>query len=142
MATNFDPLRDIPWMKDGRPLPSADPADLKSVWTMQQEVKKDLDKRLPNRNPNQGFSIGIDVYQRACSPGADAFLVWRRLAMLETVQRIFSEAGGTLPGFTDGKPRDAVFKALAIVPMTDGGQESIPIDAKELIRLIKKESEA
>jgi hypothetical protein len=38
-------------------------------------------------------------------------------------------------------PSDAVFKALAVVPMTNGGREGIPIDAKELIRLIKQESE-
>ena len=142
MTTDFDPLRDLPWMKDGHPLPSVDPADLKSVWKMMQEIKKDFDERMPNHDPNQGISIGIDLYQRACSPGADAFLVWRRLGMLGMVQKIFTDTGRTLPGFTDGQPTDAVFKALAIVPMTDGGYYGFPIDAKELIRLIEKESEA
>jgi hypothetical protein len=58
-----------------------------------------------------------------------------------------SEPGGpTLPGLTDGKPGDAVFKALSIVPMT-GMQPGIvreghPFDMEELIRLIQKESQA
>ena len=49
-----------------------------------------------------------------------------------------------MPWLHDGKPDDAVFKALAVVPMTKmppGGREGLPFDVEELIRLIRKESE-
>jgi hypothetical protein len=56
------------------------------------------------------------------------------------------DEGPTLPGLTDGKPGDAVFKALAVLPITGLPpgvvRESPSFDVGELIRLIKKESEA
>jgi hypothetical protein len=58
-----------------------------------------------------------------------------------------NEATGTsLPWPREGKPGDAVFKALAIVPMTGLAPGVVrkvpPFDPDELIRLIKQESEA
>ena len=52
----------------------------------------------------------------------------------------------SLPWPREGNPGDAVFKALAIVPMT-GRRPGVtydrpPFDVEELIKLIKKESEA
>jgi hypothetical protein len=49
------------------------------------------------------------------------------------------------PWIHDGGPGDAVFKALAVVPMT-GRRPGVmydrpPFDVEELIRLIKKEAE-
>jgi hypothetical protein len=106
---------------------------------MQQELKKDFEMRVPNRDPHQGFSIGIDHYKRVCSPDADVMTVWYRLSQLELLRQL-SEAGGTsLPWLQE--PGDAVFKVLATVPMTQGGQGP-PVDVKELIKLIEKESEA
>jgi len=47
---------------------------------------------------------------------------------------------------TDGEPEDAVFKALAIVPMTGrrpgATYEGPPFDVQELLSLIKKEYQA
>jgi hypothetical protein len=58
-----------------------------------------------------------------------------------------SEAAGTsLHWLQEGKPSDAVFKALAVLPMTGLPpgvvRESPLFDVEELIRLIQKESEA
>jgi hypothetical protein len=61
MATQAEPLDDLCWMKDG-PIPPVDPADLKSVWAMQEELKRDFEKRVPNRAPNQGFGVSINYY--------------------------------------------------------------------------------
>ena len=69
-----------------------------------------------------------------------------RLSWLRHLQ-ILSEAGHlNFPGIHDGETEDAVFKALAIVPMTGRRPgvtyEGPPFDVEELIRLIKKEYEA
>jgi hypothetical protein len=58
-----------------------------------------------------------------------------------------TEAGQlNFPWVHDGEPEDAVFKALAIVPMTGTAPgvmyERPPFDVEELIRLIKKEYQA
>jgi hypothetical protein len=141
MATDFNPLKNISFLNNN-PVPSVDPADLKSVWTMQEELKKDFEKRTPNRAPNQGFGISVSTYSQACSPGADVASIWYRLSMLWMLSE---SMGSNLPGMHDGKTDDAVFKALAILPLTGlprGGREGLPFDLDELIRLIQKESEA
>jgi hypothetical protein len=58
MATQAGALNDFCWMKDG-PIPPVDPVDLKIVWSMQEEFKRDFEKRVPNHAPNQGFDISI-----------------------------------------------------------------------------------
>jgi hypothetical protein len=142
MATNLDPLNDFCWMKDG-PIPPVDPADLKSVWAMQKEFKKDFEKRMPDHAPNETVGVGIDYYRRVCGPGANVGAVWYRLSRLEALQ-MMSEAGGqSWAGLTEGKPDDAVFKALANLSMT-GMQpgvirEGLPFDVEQLIRLIREE---
>jgi hypothetical protein len=83
MATQADPLNDFCWLKDG-PIPPVDPADLKSIWAMQEELKRDFEKRVPNRAPNQDFSVSINNYKRVCSPGANVGALWYRLSILET----------------------------------------------------------
>jgi hypothetical protein len=145
MPTQADPLNDCCWMKDG-PIPPVDPADLKSVWAMQEKLKADFDEPTPNRAPNQGFGISLNYYKRVCSPGANVGAVWYRLSILEMLRHISEITGTSLPWPREGKPGDAVFKALATVPMTGlpaGVVRTVPpFDPDELIRLIQKESEA
>ena len=91
------------------------------------------------------MGIGLDR-QDVLSPGANVGNASYRLSWLRHLQ-ILSEAGHlTFPWIHDGEPEDAVFKALAIVPMTGRlpgvTYDRPPFDVEELIRLIKKESEA
>src|SRR5271166_4759971 len=109
MVTDFGPFMEMSWMKDG-PVPPVDPAELKSVWAKQEEFKKSLP---PRSAPDESLCVSVDFYKQACGPGADVGAVWYRLSMLELLKAA-SEAGGpTLPGLTEGKTEDAVFKALA-----------------------------
>jgi len=43
-------------------VPPVEPADLRSVWTMQSEIQA--------RNPGQQIGISTDAYKRACGPEA------------------------------------------------------------------------
>jgi hypothetical protein len=113
---------------------------------MQEELKRDFEKRVPNRAPDQYFSVGIDYFRRVCSPGANVGAVWYRLSILEMLRHISEITGTSLPWPREGKPGDAVFKALATVRMTGlppGVVRKVPpFDPDELIRLIKEEPEA
>jgi hypothetical protein len=145
MATQAEPLTDFCWMKDG-PIPPVDPADLKSVWAMHEKLKKEFEERTPNRAPDQYFSVGIDYFRRVCSPGANTGAVWYRLSILEMLRHVSEVTGTSLPWPREGKASDAVFKALATVPMTGLAPGVVrkvpPFDPDELIRLIMEESEA
>ncbi|MGB7730238.1 MAG: hypothetical protein WBL50_19575 [Candidatus Acidiferrum sp.] len=136
----------FPEMPTG-PIPPADPNDLKSAWTMLAEVKKDLDQRFPVRDPSQGYSVDVEHYKRACSPDANVMVVWYRLSQLVLLLHM-NELGVstfTLPEalLADGEPSDAVFKALATVPMTrlevGVNIEGPPFDIEELSRLIREQ---
>ena len=85
---------------------------------MQEKLKKDFEKLVPNRAPDQYFSVGIDYFRRVCSPGANVGAVWYRLSILEMLRHVSEATGTSLPWPREGKPGDAVFKALATVPMT------------------------
>ena len=145
MATQADPLNDFCWLKDG-PIPPVDPADLKSIWAMQEELKRDFEKRAPNRAPNQDLSVSINYYKRVCSPGPNVGVLWYRVSILEMLRHVSEATGTSLPWPREGKPGDAVFKALAIVPMTGLAPGVVrkvpPFDPDKLISLIKQESEA
>jgi hypothetical protein len=89
--------------------------------------------------------VGLDL-RGVLSPEANFGDVFYRLLWLRHLQ-ILSEAGHlTFPWIHNGEPEDAVFKALAIVPMTGRRPgvmyERPPFDLEELIKLIKKEYEA
>ncbi len=65
------------------------------------------------------MGIGLEQ-QGVLSSGANFGDVFYRLSWLRHLQ-ILSEAGHlNSPWIHDGEPEDAVFKALAIVPMTGG----------------------
>lgn len=137
MKTPDDRWKELPWLTNNS-IPPANPADLKTLWKLQ----KDLEARYGR----QGVIMGIGLDQQGVlSPGANFGDVFYRLSWLRHLQ-ILSEGGHlTFPWIHDGEPEDAVFKALAIVPMTGRIPgviyERPPFDVEELIRLIKKESE-
>jgi hypothetical protein len=124
--------------RENHPVPTVDPADLKSVWATQDEIQA--------LYPGSRSMIAIGFCANACSPGADVRAIFLRVSMLRMLQML-SESGGLIsPWLHEGKPDDAAFKVVATVPMTglqlgvpSGG---FPVDAEELIALIKKESEA
>ena len=68
------------------------------------------------------------------------------VSILEMLGHVSEATGTSLLWPREGKPGDAVFKVLAIVPMTGlapGVVRNVPpFDPDELIRLIKQESEA
>jgi hypothetical protein len=142
----MDHLDFFSFMKDG-PIPTVDPVDLKSVWAMLEELKRDFEKRVPDHASNQSIGIGVDCYERVCSPGADVGAVWYRVSMLGLLQMMGKEAGEpALSGLTDDKPSDAVFRALATLPMTGMNpgvtHDGLPFDPAELVRLIKEAESA
>jgi hypothetical protein len=135
MATNSNPFADSILMKDGL-IPIVDPADLKSVWAMQED--------LIATHPGQQFGIASDLYQRACTPGANVQAVFFRGSMLRVLKMMTESEGLISPWLHDGKPEDAVFRVLATMPMNGlppGGRQGLPFDVEEFIRLTNKKSE-
>jgi hypothetical protein len=77
-------------------------------------------------------------------PGA-AGAVYNRLSIVRRVATYEKSRRADLPGPLQGKPDNAVFRALAIVRMTGLSHsgfpsQGFPLDVEELIRLIQKES--
>lgn len=102
---------------------------------------------MPDHAPNETFGVNVDSYRQVCGPGADVGAVWYRVSMLGLLQMMSKEAGEpALSGLTGGKPSDAVFKALAIVPMTGMNpgvvRDGPPFDPDELVRLIREAESA
>ena len=138
MKTPDERRKELPWLTNN-PIPPANPNDLKILWKLQN----DLEAQYGRQGVITGV-VGLDQ-QGVLSPGANFGDVFYRLSWLRHLQ-ILSEAGHlNFPRIHDGEPEDAVFKALAIVPMTGRlpgvVYERPPFDVDELIRLIKKESE-
>jgi hypothetical protein len=83
VATIFDILIDGTGSEND-PVPSVDPADLKSVWTTQTDS--------PTLAAGEQFAINVDLYRRVCSPGADVRAVFIRESMMR-VLTLMSESG-------------------------------------------------
>jgi hypothetical protein len=138
VKTPDDRRKELPWLTDNS-IPAANPDDLKTLWKLQKDLE--------SRYGQQGVIMGIGLNQQSVlSSGANFGDVFYRLSWLRHLQ-ILSEAGHlNFPWVHDGEPEAAVFKALAIVPMTGRRPgvvyERPPFDVEELIKLIKKESEA
>jgi hypothetical protein len=112
MATDFNPLKEAPWLNNGSniPVPVVDPADLKIVWELQRKVKKE--------HPGQQFGFDIRYLQMACSPGADAMAIWYRISTLQILQVICEMTGKNIPWSQADNPDDSIFNLLATLPMT------------------------
>jgi hypothetical protein len=111
MATSFDNL----WgggTPSGGSIPPVEPADLRSVWTMQSEIQA--------RNPGQQIGISADAYKQACGPEADVRAVFERVSHLGLWQ-----IGGMLtPWLHDDVLDDAVFHVAANIRCAECKEES------------------
>jgi hypothetical protein len=118
------------------PVPAVEAADLEAIWNLQNDMQAG--------HPGASISFDIRTHLRASRPDADAVSAWYRLSILAILQYLKRTGGLELRWLSDGKPSQAVFKALAIVPMTSipvGKPTSqLPVDLDELARLIQKES--
>jgi len=117
------------------PVPAVNPEDLRKMWEFMSEVQA--------RHPGQSLSVDF----RSLEPfGADANIVWYRLSMLGILKMMSEHGVIKFPWLTDDKPSDAVFSALAVVPMQGiaGGtpQQGLPVDIDELSGLIDKANNA
>jgi hypothetical protein len=118
-------------LEDGL-IPTVKTTDLRSVRAVQRDVRL--------RFPGQQVLMADDAWKRVCSPGADLFAIWYRIAILETL----IEQGLLSPWLQNDGLDDAVFKVLATFPMKriqKGGQEGFPFDIQELTKQIEKETD-
>jgi hypothetical protein len=137
MASDFDPMKVL--MRDG-PIPPVDPVDIKKVYLMMEEYNKKIQRPDPAPEQNAGSAaeqsngIGVNPYTRICSQGADVgavvFRVWMTASMSGMRQLGNEERKTEFPWIHDGRPSDAFFKAVAIVPMT--GPLRIPLDERTI----------
>jgi len=113
-------------------IPSVAPADLRKVWAVQRNIRSHF--------PGQQILLGDDTWERACSPGADLFAMFYRIAFLEMLAKPTEPLSPWLHG---GELDDAVFKVFATFPMkriNKGGQDTFPFNIRELTKQIEKEA--
>ena len=128
MATSLDHF----WgsTPNGGSVPPVDPADLRSVWTMQSEIQA--------LHPGEQIGIGADMYSKACGAGADIRAVFERVSLLGLLQI----AGMLSPLLRDGIPDDAVFDVAATIPMSRMQRGVVynkpPFDVDEFIKQVEK----
>jgi hypothetical protein len=113
-----------PFLLGPNPVPPVDPADLRRVWELQEGFQA----------IHTGEQIVVDR-RGACDPGTDLQAVGFRLGVLGLMRKIHAWPPNTrLP--------DALFKALAIIPMTGMApgvpQQNLPFDLDELLRLVQE----
>lgn len=112
--------------KPGEPVPTVDPADIKSMW----ELGKVAEAR-------GAKAIGGPIVRQACKPGADTGAVFYRTSLLWMMNQMAPEQ---LAQFTrDGQPDDALFRAAAKVPTEWMGagvvRQGPPFDVNEFLKL-------
>jgi hypothetical protein len=125
------------WFSGQGPVAVVDPADLRSVWDLQHDLKRNA----PNRVPNQTTAISIGLYQRACSPGAEVEAVWYRVSMLHL---LVGPIGLLTPWLHDGELLDAVCNLAATFPMNKlsvgGVNQGPPFDVQEFIKQLEQQT--
>jgi hypothetical protein len=133
MAANSNFLKGHPdWSSGLVPVVSVD--DLARVWQIQEDKQK--------LTPGRDFVIGLDEYQRACSKDADIIAVCTRSDMLRTLLKLREAGTLDIPHVHHGVPNDAVFGAMATLPMCAAERgvrhDGFPFQMEELLRLIKE----
>lgn len=102
----------------GTPVPQVDPEDVRAVWKLGQEVKKD--------HPGVNVGIGVEIFERACKPGSNIPAVTYRAGMIAMFLRHAPELKEKV---------DAVFLAAATIPMewigVDVVRKGLPFDAED-----------
>ena len=84
----------------GTPVPQVDPEDVKAVWMLGKQVKKD--------HPGENVGMGVEIFERTCKPAANIPAVTYRAGMIAMFLRHAPELQNKL---------DAVFRAAAEIPM-------------------------
>jgi hypothetical protein len=117
----------------GGSVPPVDPADLRSVWTMQSEAQA--------LHPGKQLMIGAESYKQACGPEADVRAVYERVSHLWMLQ----EVGVLATWVHDGVPDDAVFHVAATIPMSRMqigiAYNKPPFDLEEFIKQVEQRTE-
>jgi len=116
----------------GEPVPTVDPEDVKAVWELFSDFERE--------HPGRPGAVGIEIFKRACSPGADIQAIIYRTQMMWVVQHASPEA--LAPWTKDERLDDAVFRAIAETPMEWMGvgvpRQGLPFDADDFIRRLRE----
>jgi len=116
----------------GEPVPTVDPEDVKAVWELFSDFERE--------HPGRPGAVGIEIFKRACSPGADIQAIIYRTQMMWVVRHASPEA--LAPWTKDDRLDDAVFRAIAETPMEWMGvgvpRQGLPFDADDFIRRLRE----
>jgi hypothetical protein len=115
------------WNSLPEPVPTVDPADLRKVWVIMIE------------SPDTRATC-INVFESACSQGANVLAVWYRAAILELCERL----GLLSRWLRDGHLDDAVINVAANFPVEklEIGvvRKDLPLDVREFVARVEMES--
>jgi hypothetical protein len=115
-------------------VPSVEPADLRSMWSMQNGVQA--------LHPGEQIMISAESYKQACGPEAGVRAVYERVSHLWMLQEV-----GVLPAWLhDGVPDDAVFHVAATIPMSrlqiGVVYKKPPFDVGEFIKQVEERTQS
>ena len=114
----------------GEPVPEVDPEDVKVVWEVGQESAKE--------NPQGNVAIGVEIFRRACKPGANVPAVTYRTGQIGILRLIQPDVMDPL---IQEKPK-AVFRAAAEIPMEWIGvgivRHGLPFDPDDFVRRVRE----
>jgi hypothetical protein len=112
---------------------AVNPNDLRAAWTIYRDVQA--------REPDRQFGVDANVFQGACSPGADIAAVIYRTWMLLSLGRHTLLSTWLHDGDLDG----AVFKVAATFPIHKMQvgivQHGYPFDVQEFLKQIEEDTE-
>jgi hypothetical protein len=134
MATSLDSFWGSANQDSGSVQP-VEPADLRSVWTMQSEIQA--------LRPGEQIMISAESYKQACGPEADVRAVYERVSYLWMLR----EVGALATWVHDGVPDDAVFHVAATIPMSSSMQVGVvynkpPFDVEEFIKQVEERTQS
>jgi hypothetical protein len=120
--------------QDSGSVPPVEPADLRSVWTMQTGVQA--------LRPGEQIMISAESCKQACGPEADVRAVYERVSHLWMLR----EVGVLATWVHDGVPDDAVFHVAATIPMSRMQigvvYQEPPFDLEEFIRQVEERTQS
>ena len=116
--------------RPGEAVPTVNPEDVKAVWERSSEFERE--------NPGRQGAVGIEIFKRACSPGANIQATIYRTQMMWVVQH--ASPAVLAPWTKDDRLDDAVFRAIATVPMEWMGmgvpRQGLPFDVDDFWRRV------
>lgn len=114
--------------KAGEPVPQVDPADVKAVWAIYQDVAR--------KHPGEQVGVGTEFIKASCRPGADVSAVVFRTGMLRILVAHAQEQ--LAPWMNNEELSDALFRATAQTSMEWIGvgieRQGLPFDMEEFLR--------